>query len=108
MAVYLSRLAPNGVLAFHISNRHLALNGIVGRLADANGLVALQRRDRKRTEGWPADKTASEWVVLARTRDDLGLLTGDAAWTAPPVTPATPLWTDDFSNMLSVLQLRAH
>jgi len=108
MAVYLSRLAPNGVLAFHISNRHLALNGIVGRLAQANGLVALQRRDRKRTEGWPADKTASEWVVLARTREDLGLLTGDEAWTPPPVTPATPLWTDDFSNMLSVLQLRAH
>jgi len=108
MAVYLSRLAPHGVLAFHISNRHLALNGIVGRLAQANGLVALQKRDRKRTEGWPEDKTASEWVVLGRSREDLGPLTDDQSWTAAPVTADTPLWTDDFSNILSVLHLRTH
>jgi len=106
MAVYLSRLAPHGVLAIHISNRHLGLGGIVGRLAEANGLVALRKRDAKQEKDWPADKTASEWVMLARSRDDLSSLTSDPEWAAPAVTAATPLWTDDFSNILSVLQIR--
>ena len=47
MSVYLSRLAPHGVLAIHVSNRHLRLDGVVGRLAAANGLVALEERDRE-------------------------------------------------------------
>jgi hypothetical protein len=108
MAVYVARLAPHGVLAFHISNRHLALGGIVGRLAQAHGLVALQRRDRKREAGWPPDKTPSEWVMMARTRDDLGGLAHDQAWTSPPVTASTPLWSDDFSNIFQVLNLPTH
>jgi SAM-dependent methyltransferase len=108
MRVYLSRLAPGGVLAFHISNRHLVLNGIVGRLAEVNRLVALQKRDRKKTDGWPLDKAGSEWAMLARAREDLGALTSDPTWTALPVDVSTPLWTDDFSNVLSVLQIRAH
>jgi hypothetical protein len=80
----------------------------VGRLAEANGLVARQRRDQKRTAAWPADKTGSEWVVLAREPEDLGALSGDSGWTAPAVAPTTPLWTDDFSNILSVLKIRTH
>ena len=104
MAVYLSRLAPGGVLAFHISNRHLRAQRH-RRPAGCRPTVWSRCRSAtgKRTEGWPADKTASEWVMLARSREDLAPLTDDKSWTAPPVTPATPLWTDDFSNILSVL-----
>jgi hypothetical protein len=46
--------------------------------------------------------------MLARAREDLGALTSDPTWTALPVDVSTPLWTDDFSNVLSVLQIRAH
>ena len=115
MAVYLARLAPHGVIAFHVSNRHLRLAGVVGRLAAANGLVALQesdfrlsRKDMREGKTWPDDKTASEWVVMARSRDDLGALTKSSAWHAPAVASSTPLWSDDFSNLLSVLDIRLH
>jgi hypothetical protein len=106
MRVYLSRLAPHGVLAFHISNRHLRLDGIVGRLAAANGLVALERRDLKTSAAWSKHKTASHWMMTARSPADLGALTRDPAWTAPRVGPGVPLWTDDFSNILDVVQIR--
>ena len=43
-------------------------------------------------------------MVVAREARDLGGLTTDARWGAPVVAPSTPLWTDDFSNILSVLR----
>jgi len=106
MQLYVSRLAPHGVLAFHVSNRHLRLAGVVGRLADASGLVAREWRDVRRDKSWPADKTASHWVAMARTIDDLGTLACDPAWTSPPMAATAPLWTDDFSNILDVLEVR--
>ena len=106
IGVYLSRLAPHGVLAVHVSNRHLRLDGLVGRLAAAHGLVALDMRDLARSDDWPKDKTPSHWLVLARAREDLGTLAQDPAWTAPPADPGEPLWTDDFSNILDVLEIR--
>jgi hypothetical protein len=106
MAVYLSRLAPRGVLAFHVSNRHLRLDGVVGRLAAANGMVALERLDFKGTDKWPDGKMPSRWVVLARTPEDLGPLMQDAGWTRVPASAGAPLWTDDFSNILNVLRIR--
>ena len=104
MAVYLARLAPRGVLAFHISNRHLRLDGILGRLAAANGLVTLHYSEVPSKAPWPEGKSPSHWMVMARAREDLGALPQDPAWTAAP--SAAPLWTDDFSNILDVLQVR--
>jgi hypothetical protein len=106
MDLYLSRLAPHGVIAIHISNRHLRLDGLVGRLAAAHGLVARRMRDDQKTAGWPKEKTASDWVVMARTTQDLGAIAQDAAWSAPPAGGGEPLWTDDFSNILDVLKVR--
>ena len=108
MQVYLAHLAPHGVLAVHVSNRHLRLNGVVGQLAAANGLVALERKDRQTPANWPHDKSASHWLMVARTREDLGTLPRDPAWELPPVEAGTPLWTDDFSNVLDVLSITFH
>ena len=106
MDLYLSRLAPHGVLVVHISNRHLRLDGLVGRLAAAHGLAALAMRDLQKAEAWPMDKTPSHWVVLARRPEDFGALARDPQWTPPPAGPGEPLWTDDFSNILDVLKIR--
>ncbi len=101
-SVYLSRLAPGGVIAFHISNRHLELGPLVARLAAWHGLTSLEETDRSVAEG----KTQSRWVVVARTRDDLGALARDARWAPSARAADAPLWTDDFSNIISVLNLR--
>jgi spermidine synthase len=109
VGVYLSHLAPHGVLAVHISNRHLRLNGLVGRLAAAHRLVALEMRDLPTaTEQWPKDKTASHWVMMARSSEDLTGLAADRRWAPPPAGSGEPIWTDDFSNIFAVLNLRLH
>ncbi|HXI28315.1 MAG TPA: fused MFS/spermidine synthase, partial [Vicinamibacterales bacterium] len=104
MTLYLSRLAPGGALAFHITNRHLLLEPVIARLADSHGLTA-------RWQQHSVDPTiargqlSSEWMVMARTPDDLGPLAADPRWHIAPIPPNTPLWTDDFSNIVSVLSL---
>jgi hypothetical protein len=95
LALYLSRLAPGGALAFHISNRHLMLAPVLARLALSHGLAF------RLQQSW-----SSEWMVMARNASDLGSLAIDARWIIPAIPPSTPLWTDDFSNILSVLSLK--
>ncbi len=62
MAGYRRKLAPGGVLAVHITNRHLDLAPVLAAEADRLGLVAVRRQ-----ESASGDLTAtSDWVVLAR------------------------------------------
>ena len=104
-ALYLSRLAPGAALLVHISNRHLLLGPEVASLAASHNLYALQQIDRRK-DGWPEGKTESHWVVMARDKADLGPLVTDPRWSRLEASPGMPVWTDDFSNILSVLSLR--
>ena len=103
--LYVSRLAPGGAIVMHVSNRHLRLAPIVARLAANRGLAALQQIESSGT-GWPAGKSGSHWIVIARNAEDLGSMVFDPRWKRLEAPPSTPLWTDDFSNILSVLSLR--
>jgi hypothetical protein len=102
LELYLSHLNPNGVILFHISNAHLRLAPIVGRLAEKHGLAALVNVDR-RAPGWPISRHDSVWVAMARQPQDLGTIANDPRWKPIDIPAATPLWTDDFSNILSAL-----
>jgi hypothetical protein len=44
-------------------------------------------------------------MLMAGSPADLGSLANDPRWSTPPIPQSTPLWTDDFSNILSVLSL---
>jgi hypothetical protein len=104
MGMYLAHLAPHGVLAFHISNRHLILGGVVSKLAEANGLFPRLRRElMDLRKPWAEGKTSSQWLIMARTPDDLGAIARDPEWMTLRLRPGTPLWTDDFSNIFEVL-----
>jgi hypothetical protein len=104
LELYLSRLATGGALAFHISNRHLSLGPVLARLAFSHGLtVRLEQHSAGQTIA--NAPLSSEWMVMARNTADLGSLAIDPRWITPAIPPSTPLWTDDFSNILSVLSL---
>ena len=106
MDVYLSRLAPGGALLMHISNRHLTLAPVVGRLAADRGLAAVRRLEIGPARDWPEGKGGSEWIAMSRNAADLAPLIANDSWTPLAVSPSVPLWTDDFSNILSVLSVR--
>jgi hypothetical protein len=100
VGLYLSKLADGGLLTFHISNRHLDLSPVLGSAARSYGLTALIMRDGVASaEG----KDASIWVVLARRPEDLKPLTVDTRWQSLGAPDNFRPWTDDFSNIFSVL-----
>jgi hypothetical protein len=101
LRTYESHLSENGVLAFHISNRHIKLAPVVARLARDRGLSAFRRFDKGID---PKNGLApSEWVVMARHSERLQPLVADRSWT-PLIADARPAWTDDFSNIWTELR----
>jgi hypothetical protein len=105
LALYFTDLQPHGVLALHISNRYLDLRPLLGDLARDAGLELLAEEDTKLPEAeLLTGKAPSTWVVIARTREDLGALAADARWHPLPPCARATVWTDDFSNPLSVMR----
>ncbi len=107
LAVYLRRLAPGGLLAFHISNLHLDLEPVFANLARDAGLVALTRDDTDISPGERAlGKAGSIWLVMARRAEDCALLARDARWQPSRGDVRQRVWTDDYSSLLSVFRWR--
>ena len=105
--LYRKKLAEHGLLLFHISNRYFNLEPVMGRLAeDAKLVCRVQDDDTVTKKEEDAGKYHSHWVVMARCKEDLGRLLGDKRWEPIEVAANAPLWTDDYSNILSVLSLR--
>jgi SAM-dependent methyltransferase len=101
--LYVAKLKPDGILVFHTSNRFLNLNPVLGNLARDAGLIALSGSSLKLSaENNKKQKSASSWVVMARTLPDLRELPRDQRWHTIPARPGDSLWTDDFSNIFSV------
>jgi SAM-dependent methyltransferase len=105
LQLYLRKLAPDGVLAFHVSNRYLNLKPVLAELAADAEVIALNRDDMQISEKLSAQgKNSSQWVVLANNREALGPLATDNRWKRLEREEDMPLWTDDFASILSVLE----
>jgi len=101
LQTYESRLAPNGILAFHISNRHIRLRPVIARLARERGLTAIAQIDSfvDMTRGL----AASEWVLMARNDAALERFTADSRWERLE-SDDRRAWSDDFSNIWTELR----
>lgn len=101
-AIYKRHLSPDhGILAIHITNKHLALNGVISSLARANGLV-IKIIESKGDYRYSFN---AKWALLARKQT---LLDFDPLREVPFVNPRPDgaLWRDDYSNILSVIKLK--
>lgn len=100
--MYLSKLKPGGFLAFHTSNRYLDLPPVLSRAAKHEGLRAIYLSmdivgDEEEKKGW----TISKWLLMGHSYDDFGALGHQFLWQHLDLPPDGPIWTDDFSNVLS-------
>jgi SAM-dependent methyltransferase len=103
LALYLSKLAPGGVVAFHVSNRSLELERVVGGLAADARLPARIFADKVYDPDTGHDP--STWVAVAREPKDLAPLDADARWRPLDAdAPGLVLWRDDFSDVLGVFK----
>lgn len=100
LALYLKHVKPDGVIAFHVTNRFLDLVPVVAALADARQLEAVFIHD----EGEDVLASRSDWMLLSRNRTLLGQ--PRIAGAATPITrrPDWRVWTDDFNNLFQVLR----
>ena len=107
LALYLRKLAPGGRLAFHISNVHLDLEPVFANLARDARLACLLRDDTAVSpQEYEAGKSPSVWLVMARRAGDLAALTREARWRPARSNERLPVWTDDYSSLLSVFRWR--
>jgi hypothetical protein len=101
LAVYDRHLAPGGVIAAHISNRHVDLVPVLGNLARVFDWKTLEVRTQTDTE---RAATASQWVLLTRNEAFLANPTVQTATAKLDEYAAIPLWTDEYSNLLQLLK----
>jgi hypothetical protein len=102
MDVYLRHMQPDGVIAFHVTNRFLDLAPVVDALARSHGLVAELVSDD--TQDSLGITSRSDWVLVARNMNVLGRAAIAKASSPIKPRPEWRLWTDDFNNIVQVLK----
>ena len=103
--VYRSKLADGGVLVFHLSNRYLDLEPVLGRLVEDAGAAGLIRVNTARDKELLASEgDPSIWAAVAASSSSLSPLQRDSRWTALRTRAGVALWTDDFTNIFSVFR----
>jgi hypothetical protein len=102
LALYFKKLKPNGLLAFHITNRHLAIKKVLADHAKNlhfDGLL----QEFKPKEEMPL-VVATDWVVMAKNSATLEPLrvSSSGNWQKLPLSFDLKPWTDDFTNIVSI------
>ena len=105
VAMYLRKLTPNGLLAFHISNRYLDLEPVLDAIAHELKVIPYIQEDGPGDEEKLQGKTQSRWMLFARRKEDLGALIGRVTyWDVSTPETLPKVWTDDFSNVLGAFK----
>jgi SAM-dependent methyltransferase len=104
LGVYLRHMKPDGIVAFHVSNRFLDLIPVVARIAREQQAHAALVEDEP-DEDDPSGRSRSDWVLVSRS---------ESALQAKPIVErgAAPAedredwrtWSDDYSNLIQILK----
>jgi hypothetical protein len=102
VAIYGKHLAPDGVLAVHISNRYLDLEPVVENVAKEFGYQRLSVSDGDGEKDWWI--YSSTWVLLSKNKDLMTLIASRTeSAKSDPSTKVVPLWTDDYAALLPIM-----
>ncbi|MCQ8103952.1 fused MFS/spermidine synthase [Methylomonas sp. SURF-2] len=102
MQLYFSKLKDDGILAFHITNRHLALKKVLADHAESLRLSGLLQEFKP--ENPPPLVVATDWVVIAKQTQRLDRLRQSRLghWQKLPLTFDLQPWTDDFTHIIGI------
>jgi hypothetical protein len=98
--LYLKHMKPDGVIAFHVTNRYLDLVPVVEGIAHELDLHTLWISD----DGDLALANSSSWVLVAKDPARLSDPKLMEAATDIGARRDWRVWTDDFNNLLQVLK----
>jgi SAM-dependent methyltransferase len=100
MGVYLKHLKPDGVIAFHVTNRFLRLAPVVKAIADEYGLHAALIVDDAET----SDLARTDWLLVTRNAKLLAHKAIADATSPIETIPHLAVWTDDYNNLFRILK----
>ena len=101
LQVYLKHIKPTGVVAIHVSNKHLDLQPVVRRVASDLGLKVIA------IENGPDDDNyvfESDWVLVTRSDAFASLPVIRNHEKPHKLNTRLRLWTDDYSNLFQILK----
>ena len=104
LGVYLKHVKPDGIVAFHVSNRFLDLIPVVARLAKEHGAHVVLVRDDPDEEA-DSRRSRTDWVLVSRDPAALkrpAIVERNAE--EPEDRPDWRTWTDDYSNLIQILK----
>jgi spermidine synthase len=101
LALYRKHLTPGGILAFHISNRHVDLAPPIALLAQSAGMQA--RRVSVDSLSDPGEYI-STWMLVTADPEFFDLPNVASRARAQELKPGLRVWTDDYSALLPVLR----
>jgi SAM-dependent methyltransferase len=98
--LYARHLAPRGVLALHVTTRHLDLGPLIQSLAQATGQLAFEVLSAADEDRGQLD---ARWILVAAERSRLERPRLLAAGRLLEGADLPRPWTDDHSNLLQVI-----
>jgi hypothetical protein len=107
LQLYLKKLQPHGIIAFHISNRYLKLDSVLANLAASCGLpgygiVQVMTQAEERT----SLGSSSAWGLVARNEMDLKRIVSQyPGWHRLNGGRGANAWTDDYSSLIAYLNV---
>ena len=104
LRAYLRQVKPDGIVAFHVSNRFLQLVPVVARIAREEGAQAVLVSDDP-DEDDDSRRSRSDWVLVSRDAKALEapeIVEGGAQ--PAEDRPEWRTWTDDYSNLVQILK----
>lgn len=99
--VYLKHLKPTGVVAIHVSNKHLDLEPIVRRVGVDLNLKVVAVENEQDDANYIFE---SDWVLLTRSDAFVSLPVVRNHETPKKLDPKLRLWTDDYSNLFQIIK----
>ena len=102
LALYRKHMQPDGIIAFHVTNRYLDLPPVVKMIADANGMpsVLVEHDPDESDERY----SRTDWTLVTQDRSFLQSSALVRSQSEVKVPPRLSLWTDDFNNLLRILK----
>jgi spermidine synthase len=102
LALYRRNLAPDGIIAYHISNQHVDLEPAIALLAQNAGMIARSLTTPLHPE---LGEYTARWVLVTGNPAFFTIPEiVDSAPSLPVFKPGLRLWTDDYSSLLPLLQ----
>jgi hypothetical protein len=98
--VFMRHLKPDGIVAFHVSNRFLKLAPVVAQIAADAGVMAIDIVDEPDDD----DYASSEWVLVTRNKAFVDDDTIHKLTTAITPIEGLRMWTDQFNNLFKILK----